>query len=749
MHRRRWPLAGPRGGRRPWPQPRRGDGRECIESASETAPALRGRPSAALAIRKSASELNLHLKRRRLTWVCASHTRARRRRRCSFLRIRLAALRWSSEQLRGHRRQLAGAAASQWVSDICSLPIPSRHIGGFIRWRVWRVGAEGRAGLFCVMHRRRWPLAGPRGGRRPWPQPRRGDGRECIESASETAPALRGRPSAALAIRKSACELSLHLKRRRLTWVCASHTRARRRRRCSFLRIRLAALRWSSEQLRGHRRQLAGAAASQWVSDICSLPIPSRHIGGFIRWRVWRVGAEGCAGLFCVMHRRRWPLAGPRGGRRPWPQPRRGDGRECIESASETAPALRGRPSAALAIRKSASELNLHLKRRRLTWVCASHTRARRRRRCSFLRIRLAALRWSSEQLRGHRRQLAGAAASQWVSDICSLPIPSRHIGGFIRWRVWRVGAEGCAGLFCVMHRRRWPLAGPRGGRRPWPQPRRGDGRECIESASETAPALRGRPSAALAIRKSACELNLHLKRRRLTWVCASHTRARRRRRCSFLRIRLAALRWSSEQLRGHRRQLAGAAASQWVSDICSLPIPSRHIGGFIRWRVWRVGAEGCAGLFCVMHRRRWPLAGPRGGRRPWPQPRRGDGRECIEFASETAPALRGRPSAALAIRKSACELNLHLKRRRLTWVCASHTRARRRRRCSFLRIRLAALRWSSEQLRGHRRQLAGAAASQWVSDICSLPIPSRHIGGFIRWRVWRVGAEGCAGLRQ
>ena len=28
------------------------------------------------------------------------------------------------------------------------------------------------------------------------------------------------------------------------------------------------------------------------------------------------------------------------------------------------------------------------------------------------------------------------------------------------------------------------------------------------------------------------------------------------------------------------------------------------------------------------------------------------------------------------------------------------------------------------------------------VSEVCSLWIPSRHIGGFIRWRVWRVGAE-------
>ena len=59
------------------------------------------------------------------------------------------------------------------VSEVCSLRIPSRHIGVFIRWRVWRVwrvGAEGRAGFFCVMHWRCWPLAGPRGRRRPQPR---------------------------------------------------------------------------------------------------------------------------------------------------------------------------------------------------------------------------------------------------------------------------------------------------------------------------------------------------------------------------------------------------------------------------------------------------------------------------------------------------------------------------------------------------------------------------------------------------
>ena len=63
------------------------------------------------------------------------------------------------------------------VSEVCSLWIPSRHIGVFIRWRVWRVGAEGRAGFLFAQF-----TGGA--GRRPsygviadrWPQPRQADG---------------------------------------------------------------------------------------------------------------------------------------------------------------------------------------------------------------------------------------------------------------------------------------------------------------------------------------------------------------------------------------------------------------------------------------------------------------------------------------------------------------------------------------------------------------------------------------------
>src|SRR5579872_4446698 len=95
------------------------------------------------------------------------------------------------------------------------------------------------------------------------------------------------------------------------------------------------------------------------------------------------------------------------------------------------------------------------------------------------------------------------------------------------------------------------------------------------------------------------------------------------------------------------------------------------------------------------MHRRRWPLAGPRGGRRP-PTAAAVMVASALNLHLKRRRLYAGRPSAALAIRKIASALNLHLKGRRLAQVFTSYTRARRRRRCSFLPIRLAALRWSS-----------------------------------------------------
>src|SRR5487761_635998 len=191
-------------------------------------------------------------------------------------------------------------------------------------------------------------------------------------------------------------------------------------------------------ELRGDRHQLAAAAASQWVSDVCSLWIPSRHIGAL------SVGACGAWApraaldlLFarCTGGAGRWRGQGLVADQ--WPQPRHGDGRACIESASERF----GRPwrsenreciestsesaprcadllvsRAREAIRKIASALNLHLKGRRLAQAYASYARARRRRRCSFWRIRLAARRGSGEELRGRAdcwpppRQANGAA---------------------------------------------------------------------------------------------------------------------------------------------------------------------------------------------------------------------------------------------------------------------------------------------------------------------------------------------------
>ena len=106
----------------------------------------------------------------------------------------------------------------------------------------------------------------------------------------------------------------------------------------------------------------------------------------------------------------------------------------------------------------------------------------------------------------------------------------------------------------------------------------------------------------------------------------------------------------------------AGAARSYGV-DADGWPPPRRADGsrtsarsGFRAGTVMALSVGACGAwapraaldFFCVMHRRRWPLAGPRAVAECWPQPRRGDGRECIESAPERAPALRrasfGRP---------------------------------------------------------------------------------------------------------
>ena len=148
------------------------------------------------------------------------------------------------------------------VSDVCSLSIPSRHIGVFIRWRMRHVGTDGRAGLFCVCTGGAGRLPGQEAVADRWPQPRRGDGRECIEPASERAPALRratfGRPR--------------DPKNRQ--YIESASERASACAGLYFLRAREAASplfffvnpvggeRWSSEELRGRCRRLAGAAAS-------------------------------------------------------------------------------------------------------------------------------------------------------------------------------------------------------------------------------------------------------------------------------------------------------------------------------------------------------------------------------------------------------------------------------------------------------------------------------------------------------
>ena len=169
--------------------------------------------------------------------------------------------------------------------------------------------------------------------------------------------------------------------------------------------------------------------------------------------------------------------------------------------------------------------------------------------------------------------------------------------------------------------------------------------------------------------------------------------------------------------------------------------------------RVARWAPRAALDFFCVMHGGAGRLPGQGAVADRWPQPRRGDGRECIEFASETAPALRratfGRPrdpkirqciesasetaSACIGLRfpharEAASPLfffanpvgGAPLEQRGATG--SMPTAGRRRGKLMgfyFLRAReaaaplffftnpVAALRWSSEELRGRCRRLS------------------------------------------
>ena len=120
---------------RPW----RSENRECIESTSESAPRCADLlvSRAREAIRKIASALNLHLKGRRLAQVYASYARARRRRRCSFWRIR----RGSGEELRGRADCWPPPRQANGSRTCARSEISAVH---FIRWLG---GAERRAGF--------------------------------------------------------------------------------------------------------------------------------------------------------------------------------------------------------------------------------------------------------------------------------------------------------------------------------------------------------------------------------------------------------------------------------------------------------------------------------------------------------------------------------------------------------------------------------------------------------------------------
>ena len=127
----------------------------------------------------------------------------------------------------------------------------------------------------------------------------------------------------------------------------------------------------------------------------------------------------------------------------------------------------------------------------------------------------------------------------------------------------------------------------------------------------------------------------------------------------------------------GRRRRDASygvARDSHPVSTIrsgCSLWIPSRHIGGFIRWRVWRVGAEGRAGFFL-----RDAPAALAACRAKGPSPTAGRSRCVVMVARALNLLLKG--SAAPGDPKIASALNLHLKVLRVAQICSSHAHARR-----------------------------------------------------------------------
>ena len=283
----------------------------------------------------------------------------------------------------------------------------------------------------------------------------------------------------------------------------------------------------------------------------------------------------------------------------------------------------------------------------------------------------------------------------------------------------------------------------------------RGDpkNRQCIESASERAPACAGLRF--IRAREAAAPLFF------LANPVGSEARERR-------------------GATGSGRLLAAAAASQWVSDVCSLRLRvirwqggAERRAGFLfaqftgggRWPSYGVDgrsagrsrgklmgigrllapdsepahwclyplarvAGGRRGprwiYFCAMHRRRWPLAGPRARRRPgrsrgtlmvaralnsaserFGRPWRSENRECIEFTSGSAPRCADLlvSRAREAIRKIAGALNSHLKRRRLAQVYAL-SRARG---------------GGAAVLFGESGAASGGRQANGFSDVCSL----------------------------